>query len=218
MAVLEMPSSGVGQQRFEVDRVDFQSPTTGGRTGNVTAGFPRWVAEYTLGRNSETMSDQWRAFVKRLRGGQRTFFGRDVNRPYPRAYLNGFSGLTRAGGGSFDGSATSWSLDGTRTMLTLNGLPAGFVVGFNDYGDFRWSVGFEKRALIAFVTAGAANGSGVLTLEVDPPVPTLVAGGVTFSFDRPACLMKMTPEAHLGAIDRRKSVEGSLIARSELVA
>lgn len=218
MAVLEMPASGVAQQRFEVDRVDYESPTTGGRTGNVTAGFPRWEAEYGVGRAGELNSDAWRAFLDRLHGGKNLFFGRDVNRPYPRAHAGGFDGMTRAGGGAFDGSAGGWSLDGTRTVLSLTGLPAGLALNLADYGDFRWDTGGWKRSLHRFVTAAVANGSGALTVEVYPPVPTLVQGGTTFSLDRPCCLMKRRPETKVGSMDRRKSVEATLVARQELIA
>lgn len=218
MAVLDMPASGVGQQRFEVDRVDFESPTTGGRTGNVTAGFPRWEAEYIVGRAGELNSDVWRAFLDRLHGGKNLFYARDVNRPYPRAHAAGFGGMTRAGGGAFDGTTTSWSLDATRTLLTLNTLPVGLALNLADYGDFRWDTGGWKRSLHRIVTAAVANGSGVLTAEVYPPVPALVAGGVMFNLDRPACLMKRRTETKVGSMDRRKSIEATLVARQELIA
>jgi len=218
MAVLDMPATGVAQQRFEVDRMDYESPTNSGRTGSVTAGFPRWEAEYVPGQAGESNSSVWRAFIDRLAGGRNHFHARDVSRPYPRAHASGFSGMTRAGGGAFDGSTTSWSLDATRTLLTLNTLPVGFTVSLCDYGDFRWDTGGWKRSLHRFVTAAVANGSGVLTAEVYPPVPTLVAGGTTFSFDQPACLMKRRPETKVGAMDRRKNIEATLVARQELIA
>lgn len=217
MAVLEMPEAGVGQSRFEPERVDYQSPTTGGRTGNVAAGFPRWEAEYALTGMEDHISDEWQAFVRRLRGGQRYFFGSDLRRPYPKAYPTGFAGLVRASGGAFNGNATGWAVDGTRTMLALAGLPAGFDLGLIDYGDFRWGPGNEKRALISFVTAGLADAEGEITLEVDPPVPTLVPPTATFSFDKPACLMRVTTESRLDGYGLEQTITGSIKARSELV-
>ncbi len=216
--ILDMPAIGVAQQHFEIDRVDFDSPETGGRTGAVQAGFPRWGAEYSLGRAGELVSDSWRAFLDRLYGGKTLFYGRDVNRPYPRAHPNGFAGMTRAGGGSFDGTTTSWSLNSDRNLLTLNTLPVGLMLNLVDYGDFRWDTGDWKRSLHRIVTAGVANGSGVMTVEVYPPVPTLVAGGTKFNLANPACLMKRRRETKVGSMDRRKAIELTLVAQQELIA
>ncbi len=72
-----------------------------------------------------------------------------------------------------------------------------------------------KRSFHRVVTAAVANGSGVATVEVSPAVPPWVAGGTKFSLDRPCCVMRRLPETRMGAFDRRKSIEGVVVALQE---
>ena len=106
-APVAMPDMYVSQQQFELQRVDFVSPEASGRLNGVQAGFPLWSGVWTLARMPVENSDEWRAFLTATRGQTRRFIGRDIARSYPRAYPDGFAGMTRAGGGSFDGTSSS---------------------------------------------------------------------------------------------------------------
>lgn len=216
----EMPDAGPSEEAFEPERLDFLTPEAGGRLGAATAGFPVWRGEWTLGR-AMTMenSEAWRAFAASLRGPQRLFYGRDYGRPLPLRYPGGFAGLTRAGGGAFDGTASSWSVNGTRDVLTLNGLPAGFEISIGDYVMLRWTTSSEpRRALVRAVEAAAASGAGVAPFSIEPPLPALVPGSAVADLDRPCCLMRLIPsETSIGAKDRRLKVTGRLAARQELL-
>lgn len=222
-APLEPPVSGASLQQFELQRVDYSAPEAGGRIGGVQAGFPLWSAVWTIGVIGVARSDEWRAFLSALRGATRRFLGRDLARPYPKAYAtSGFAGMTRAGGGTFDGSLTSWSetitADGD-SQLTLGGLPAGFEFSPGDYVGFRWTAtedavaGLTWHAPVRAVEAAVADEFGAVTITCEPPVPNVVPGGATAYLDKPAAVMVLISEkSGLDAVDRRLAVRGGTIA------
>lgn len=220
-----MPSRGIAGQQFEIERVDFQSPEAGGRLGGVQAGFPLWFAQWELGRFGVNTSDEWRAWLTSLRGAQRSFLGLDWARRFPKNYASGFAGLSRAGGGAFDGSATSWSksIDGDgNQVLTTNGLPAGFTISVGDYVGFKWDAGgalagsYGRRTMARVIEAGAANGSGAASVLVEPAIPSLVPGTAVAHFDEPACVMKIVPDrTELSPVVRGGAISGGRIAAAQ---
>lgn len=223
---LSPPLLGPASEYFEIERVDHQSAQTGGRVSGVTAGFPLWRGRWSLSRSlSRLTSEEWRAFVSSLRGGQRAFFGYDYGRPYPLSAPNGFAGLTRAGGGSFDGTATSWSVNADRDVVTLNGLPANFKLNVGDYGMWRWTgdaipgAGTARRSLGRAVETLTANGSGVVAITMEPPLPTLVPGGAVFDLARPCCVMRLdTSQTQLGEKARVLRIDGTIAGVQDLRA
>lgn len=218
VAPITMPADGVASQYFEPEGVDFSTQRTDGRVNGVRAGWPLWHARFSFSQSMKRRkSDEWRAFVARLRGQQRPFFGADQDRPFPLAYPRGFAGLTRAGGGAFDGSAAGWSINEDGDVITPTGLPAALQLQIGDYGMFRWETGGEpRRSLHRAVLDSTANGSGVLALTVEPPVPNLVPGDAVFDLARPACIMKLKPETKIGELTRTRRVDGQVHAIQDL--
>lgn len=220
---LTMPSSGLALQAFEPQRVDYLSPEAGGRLGGVQAGFPLWSATWTIGKIGEARSDEFRSFLAELRGAMRTFYGYDLRRPFPKAYPDGFAAMTRFDASPFNGSATSWSqsIDASDDqLLTLNGLPSGFILGTGDYVGFKWNATSDEvaglpwrhKARVIRGGGGTANGSGVLTVKVEPPLPSVVPGGATAHLDNPCCVMRQIVEqTSLQPIDRRGAVTGGTL-------
>lgn len=225
---LTPPAVGPASEYFEIERVDHLSPQTGGRVSGVTAGFPLWRGRWSLGRALlRATSEDWRAFVSSLRGGQRAFFGRDYGRPFPLAYPKGFLGLTRFGGGAFDGTATSWSVNADRDEVTLNGLPANLVLSVGDYVMWKWTgaeisgAGTARRALVRAVQAATASASGVAVVTVEPPLPTLVPSGAGSTADlaNPCCVMRLdTSQTSLGEKTRSLRIDGTIAAVQDLRA
>lgn len=220
-----MPDSGPADQYFEPNDVNLESAVTGGALYGVAIGEKRWRSEWTLGQGiGEALSEEWRAFIGSLNGSNRSFLGRDYRKPYPRLYLGGFAGLTRAGGGVFDGSLTSWSqtiaTDG-QALATLHGLPAAFRISRGDLMDFRWTtLGVGRRHLVRFLEDATADGSGVITaISVDPPIHVrVVPGGAVAHLDQPCCVMRMiTASSSIAAVQRRGVVAGTkLVAGQDL--
>lgn len=223
-----MPLVGPGQQSMEPVQVGYQTPETGGALYGITAGNKRWRGEWTLAQAMQDIqSDEWRAWIDSLNGPTRRFYGQDYERPFPRLYKLGFGGLTRAGGGAFDGSLTSWSQTITtptdpseaQALLTLNGLPAGFQLSVGDYCDFRWTTsGVARRSLVRSLENATANGSGVIAnVSVSPPIPTVTPGGAVAHLDNPACVMRLkSDECSVTPMDRRRVVGAKIVAIQDI--
>lgn len=233
---IEMPLIGGAQQYFEPVAVSYQSPEQGGRIGSVQAGPAKWEAEWSIGRIGARASDEWRAWVARIRLTSRPFMARDRARPFPLRYPQGFVRMTLADeGGPFLGAASGWSqeIDAQGdALLTLEGLPSGLILSVGDYVGFRWDAAegetgnMARRALVRCETGSMADASGDVTVRVVPPVPVAGEGlmGVVPSdaiahLDRPACVMKMpNGDRPLGPIDRRLAITGGTIkAMQELM-
>lgn len=233
MIILEPPMTGASLQEFEPQRVDYAAPEAGGRLGGVQAGFPLWLAVWTLGSIGARRSDLWRAWSVRQRGQIRRFYGRDLGRPYPLAHIGGFTHMTKVDGTPFLGAASGWSqtidADGN-AVLTLEGLPSGLILSVNDYCDFRWTAtsedvaGLEWRDLVRVVAdedggtgdngfVAIADAAGTITVMVEPPVSAVTPDEAVAHLDRPACIMAMvTDKTKLTAVDRRLAMKaGSTI-------
>lgn len=216
---VEMPTTYVAQQSFEIQRDDQLSPEASGRLGGVQNGFPLWSAIYTLGRMPEDDSDTWRAWFTGQRGQVRRFIAHDLSRLYPKLYPDGFGAF-----GAFTGAAADWSesvdSDGDSSLtLNLGSDAAGLILSIGDYIDFRWSAtetaisGLPWRALVRVTVGGTAGGSGDVTVTVEPNVPTAVPDTAVAHLDNPGCIMAMAlAQSNLGPIDRLYSINGGQIA------
>jgi hypothetical protein len=210
-APIAMPSAGIGTQLFELQRVDYMAPEGGGRINGVQAGFPLWSGVWTITNATGDRADSLRAFMTQLRGATRRFLGRDLLRRYPKAYPDGFAGMTKAGGGSFTGAATTWSenIDSDEdSQVSLTNLPAGFVLGVGDYIGFSWTAteasvaGLTWRAMVRVVVGGTANGSGNVTVTCEPPIPAAVPDTATAYLNEPSCVMALiTEQSSLNSLD-----------------
>jgi len=127
--------------------------------------------------------------------------------------------LTRAGGGGFDGKATSWSVNGTRDGLTLNGLPAGFVLSSGRLCRVRVDhfqpgppgTGAGGRACRGQRIGRRHNGSRAAAGVAGP-------GGAVANLEKPACLMKLIPGSiQLGGKTRSDAMVGSIKALQQLL-
>ena len=223
--ILSLPEtlSGIARVTFEPERVDYAAPEASGRQGGVQAGFPLWAARFEIDRSDPVSADIWRAFLLRLRGRTRSFYGWDPTRRRPINYRFGFGGLVRAGSATpFTGSALTWSqainADGD-AEITLTGLPAGFVIGIGDYLGFKWDASgasagsYERRTVARAVLPVVANGAGQAVMIVEPPVdPLVVPPGAIAHFDDPACVMRLVPEqTDLGPIAHAGVLSGATI-------
>lgn len=205
----DMPDSGASGQEFEIQRIDYGAPEASGFQGGVQVGFPLWLAVWTLGKMGARRSDVWRAWVSTLRGRQRRFYGRDLARPRPLAFIDGLPS-------GWSGNATAWSSNVDaydNGLLGLTGFPPSFPMSIGDYVGFRWTNGGEqRRALVRVVEAAVSSGSGGITLTVEPPVPSCVPPGAIAYVERPTCIMQLvTEQTQLAAIDRRLAIGGGKI-------
>jgi hypothetical protein len=217
-APIEMPTLYVAQQQFEPQRIDAQAPEASGRIGGVQVGFPLWGGVWTLSQMPEDNSDEWRAFLRGIRGATRRFVGRDLTRQFPKLYPDGFGAF-----GTFTGQASSWSQitnsDGDCLLtLHLGSDAAGLELSQGDYVDFRYNAtetaisGLAWRAIVAVTAGGTADGSGNLTVTVEPPIPSAVPGSAIAHIDETGCVMVIDVQnSNLGPVDRLYSIQGGQI-------
>lgn len=215
-APVEMPTMYVALQQFELVRNDYAAPEASGRIGGVQAGFPLWQMVCSLSRMPIAYSDEWRAWLSGMRGATRRLIGRDIARQLPRAYVE-----TGSLPGGFDGEAATWAETinaDDDAELTLTGLPVGFVLSQGDPIDFRYLATEEAiedlpwRAMVRVVEGGTADGSGDLTVTIEPPVPTAVPGSATAHVSETGCTMALVlSETNIDGIDRLYSVLGGQI-------
>jgi hypothetical protein len=152
---------------------------------------PLWMAEYETPPLTNAQLAEWRAWWASMRGGVRQFYAYDPKTPYPLLYPNGVSGLTRAGGGAFDGTTTITAI--AARSITLGTLPVGFVISA---GDKLGLVEGGLRSLHIVVEAGTANGSGVATVAVEPPIATtLFTTAGAGNLVRPVVKMRPKPDS-----------------------
>lgn len=220
-APLTLPTDFYAQVDFDIQRVDYSAPEVSGRMGGVQAGAPLWIGTWTLDVVGPDESDAFRSFKDQMRGQTRRFLGQDLTRPFPKAYPAGFAGMVRAGGGAFDGTATSWSeaiaADGD-SQVTLNGLPVDFELGIGDYIGFQWAAtetsvaGLTWHACVRVAIGGVANGLGSVVVTSNPAIPSAVPVGAIAYLNNPKCVMALvTDQTKLEAIGRRNAIGGGQI-------
>lgn len=185
--------AGMTQCAFRLDYQQEQDPSGDGDPLVRDIGPTLWRAEYRTSILQPDKMGEMEAWMDSLENGGQTFLGYDFRRPYPLAYLNGFAGMTRAIGGSFDGTCTLGTVAGDNKSVPLSGLPAGFV--FSPFDSFAFANDDGSIALHRIMSAVTGNGGGV-TVEVRPHVRTGWSNGATVKLVKPACLMKLVPDSY----------------------
>lgn len=170
---------------YELLRREEQSRTAGGVTVVKDMGDPLWQAAYTSTSLKPNELDYWRARLDALDGGQQTFLAYPLSRCFPIRYPNG----SWPSGSSFNGnSATVGSINANNKQLTINGLPAGFVLSVGDM------IRIGSRNLHRVVAGVTANGSGIATnVEVRPHFWPETGPGDAVSVKKPYCRMTIVP-------------------------
>lgn len=197
---------------FEPSYQQVRAPTRGGGTQVANIGPDLWAMSYQTVPLSLEQGMIWHAWLQSLRGGARLFKAWHPLCRYALAYRTaGYGGLTRAGGGAFDGTATLSAIATERDVVTITGLPAGFVFSVGD----MISVPFAStgRALLRVVEAATASGAGSATPGVEPFVPLAVATGVTVDLTRPWCNAVLDADSVQGPwqLGRRAAVRFSAL-------
>lgn len=172
-----------------------RSPTRGGRPQSASVARDYWTMDFTSVDLRYDDALDYEAWLHSLRGGQRYFKAWHPHLRYPLAYkATGLTGLTRAGGGSFDGTSPITAFAGTLDTITLSTLPVGFNVSRGD----MLSMAFGSVQLLHRVIAGGlANGSGALTVTVEPtlPISFTTSPTVTANFVKPWCVAVVDPSS-----------------------
>lgn len=171
----------------------------GRRTEAQVFGTPWWSATWSAPFLSDIDMGKMDAFMMMAGDSGEVFRAYDPFRPRPIEWLkeHGQAPLsgTRAGGGSFDGTATITAR--TTTTLTMSGLPANFQLRAGDYVEVVKSE--TLVSLHRIMTDAQASSGGVVAVAIryalDLQNFTLP---LTANFEKPSCLMQIDPGSYRG--------------------
>lgn len=123
------------------------------------------------------------SWVDSLDGSANSFQAQDVRAWYPKAHPL-LTGITA--------TASSFSVDTTRRLLTLNGLTNGTTLTPGDLVGFKGGTGLKNRHSVRVVDGGVVAG-GTVTVEVRPAVWATVEGwaGCVAHLDKPSVTMRL---------------------------
>lgn len=178
--------------RFEPEFRQTRSTTAGGSPQASEMGPTLWAMQYTTTPLSEADAEAVRAWLLSLRGAVRKFKAWNPMRRYPVAYPNGFGGVTRQGGGAFDGTATLSAAASTLDSITVSTLPATMPIAIGDMVSIGYASG---RRTLHKATEATVAVAGVATFGIEPVLfqggPVGTAGAVTFA--QPYCFAVVDP-------------------------
>jgi hypothetical protein len=180
MAVITPPSTlAIGAQRIE--QVTYDMTETSDVTGSMSVrigGLPRWRMTVGMPTPLEpARADVWKALVLQLRGRINHLAMWDGQRPQPRGTMRGTMTLSAgASAGATSVSITAGAGQASRTLLAGDWLQIGTGVG--------------TSVLVMVVSDATANGSGVITATIEPPLRYAFSSGAAVTWDRPVAYYK----------------------------
>lgn len=180
MAVITPPTTlAIGAQR--ISQVTYDMSETSDATGDMSVrigGLPRWrMALGTPTPLYPAEMDAWKSLVLRLRGRINHLAMWDAQRPQPRGTMRGTLTLSAsAAAGATAISITGGAGEAGRTLLAGDWLQIGTGVG--------------ASVLVCMVADATANASGVIAVNVEPPLRYAFASGAAVTWDRPVAYYK----------------------------
>ena len=176
------------------ERVEINQ-TEGGEILSADLGPMLWTGEVTLGRLSRAEAAAPDVLLDILRPSGRTFYAYDTRRGAPLADPLG----------TILGAATPTiaSLNANNREITLQALPANYVLTRGDYVAFDYGSAPVRRALHKVVNAAVqANGLGVTPLvELTPALRPGATIGTAITLIKAACKCRLVP----GSIQKGKT-------------
>lgn len=171
MAVIQVPTGlSVARQTWAQKRNDLSFSSSFGAQA-VETSPPQWESAITA---SLKRPEQWQVLMLQLRGQTNQLAMWNFGRPIPKGTMRGTMtlGTTAAGAASLVITASGQA---SKTLL------AGDLLG----------VGSGATQQVVMVTADAtSNGSGVITVPIEPPLRNAFATGAGVTWDRPKALFR----------------------------
>lgn len=192
MAVITWPTDlqpGVGtawgQRRYDLT---FPSEATGAQQDRLLAP-PRWQLSIQQPELlTPRQAGQWQAVVLQLRGRVNHLLAPNFGRLAPLGTMRGTLTLaSSAAAGATAITVTGGAGQAGRTLLAGDMLQLGTGVGTSQ--------------LVAVVADATANGSGVITLQVEPPLRVAFSSGAGVTWNRPGAYFKQSTTASRWSFD-----------------
>lgn len=174
MAIITPPATlAVGAQRIEQITYDISevSDSSGAMSVRV-GGLPRWRMNLGMPSPLEPVrADQWKAILAKLRGRINHLAMWDAGRPVPRGTMRGTMTLS-----------ASAAAGATAVSVVASGQ-AGTTLRAGDWLQFGSGVGTSVLVMVA--DDATANGSGVISINIEPPLRYAFGSGTAVTWDRP---------------------------------
>lgn len=174
------------------------SQSAGGELFAANLGARLWRGTVTLGRLTYAEAGEVEGLIDVLREAGNTFLAYDTRRPYPLA-----SGV------SAGGAVSIRTLNGNNRGLSLQGMPAGYVLTRGDYLEFDYGASPQRKALHRILEGTVANGSGnTVAFDVTPNIRPGAVVGASVNLTRPAFKAQIVPGSVNKGSARRGISEG----------
>lgn len=169
--------------------------TQGGEVIQSAYGARLWTGKVTVRGNTYTNLDQVTARAKLLRQAGASFLVTHPWREGPQADPTG----------SILGASTPTivSVAGNMRDVTINGLPAGYLLTNGDLLEFTYLSSPLRYALHEVVTPVTANGGGAAVVEVMPPLRPGYSTPMSIRLVEPRCKAVMIPDSYQAPVFSR---------------
>lgn len=170
-----------------------------------------WVGKWRTTQMGRDNISNWRAWLRSLRGGLRTFKAVPPFYRWPRLHPRGFAGMLYSGS-PWTGTGNLSNIAALRDQITINTIPNGLVMAPGDYV----SIVVGARQHLHQVIEGGTSSGNLVTLTVEPTIRPGAVTGVTVLFEYPYCEMALrgTPnEPQDNRILGQFSFDGVQVAR-----
>jgi len=147
---------------------------------------PQWAVRFQTPRLSVMDAAKWQSWLNTQRGGLNRFLAWDVFRAEPFAYPAGVPAILAA---TWDGEATVSSL-ATAGVIAAAGLPAGYQA---TQGDRVGLVEGGRYGYFEISADAVANGSGAISLEIEPQVQAIFTSAAIVVLRRPLIMLQLDP-------------------------
>ena len=195
------PAGRFDRGQLVLDPFTSTNRLAGGKTQSRSLAEPRWRGSFlTVALFNATSLRIWEAWLDSLKGGVKEFYAYDPRYPFPQDYPesttdagDAWTGLTRFGGGGFDGTGTVTAL--TATTIAIGTLPVGFTLKI---GDLIGLVEGDYRGLFRILEDATGDAGGAATVTVEPSTnpagTTLFTTSATFNLEKPVVVMTLEDE------------------------
>lgn len=178
MAVITLTDSmvlAIERMSWGQERNDVASRSVfGAQTLEVAA--PVWLVDLAVARQYDLDAGDWKSLLLRLRGQTNQLELWNIVRPAPLGSMRGSMTLSGA------------HAKGATTLQVTAG--AGQAGGTLKTGDYL-GLGSGLTQQVVMATADAmANGSGLISVSVEPPLRTAFAGASAVAWDKPKALFR----------------------------
>jgi hypothetical protein len=186
-----MPQFGVNRCEFNIREIDAVNILVSGASVADQIAPAYW--EVDLGtvamQRGTSRYMAWTAFFDSLRGSKKIALLWDAEAAYPQAYGASVLGLSRAGGGGFDGTADIDVRTSVREFQ-IGDLPPNYVFSPGDYVSF---VKQDRYWLTRVTVEEEGNALGLADIKVTPDVPTFFDTTAKINVVRPLGEFIMMP-------------------------